>query len=190
MADWLNRNLYEYIDKKEKIIIDVRKNEKICRLASIFGGIFFGLFLTAFISFFKIILTGIITDTDPNFYNNLPFVIVLGVFLTWFFIWLIYKSELATRYVLTNSGIYEISGLIFKSFKFVAYNQVTDVDMSRGIFEQMFGCGSVGVGTASGNISGTISEGNGTISSENELDINSVNEYKEIRQLIIKHRKK
>ena len=190
MADWLNRNLYEYIDKKEKIIIDVRKNEKICRLASIFSGIFFGLFLTAFISFFKIILTGIITDTDPNFYNNLPFVIVLGVFLTWFFIWLIYKSELATRYVLTNSGIYEISGLIFKSFKFVAYNQVTDVDMSRGIFEQMFGCGSVGVGTASGNISGTISEGNGTISSENELDINSVNEYKEIRQLIIKHRKK
>ena len=31
MADWLNRNLYEYIDKKEKIFIDVRKNEKICR---------------------------------------------------------------------------------------------------------------------------------------------------------------
>lgn len=181
MVDWLNRNLSDYIDKKEKIIIDVRKNEKICLLSSVLlGG-----FLALFFSFFVI---GIITDTD--FYNNLVPAVVSFLFLVSLFVPLIYKSQLSTRYVLTKSGIYEISGLIFKSFKFVAYNQVTDVGMSRGVFEQMFGCGSVGVGTASGNISGTISDGNGTIRSQNELDINSVNEYKKIRELIIKNRKK
>lgn len=190
MADWFNENLYEYIDKKEKIIIDVRRNEKVCRLSSLFAGLFFALFTTIFTIIFKIIITGMITRGTPDFDTNLFIAVIVFCFSFSLFVPLIYKSERSTRYVLTNSGIYEITGLIFKTFKFVAYNQITDVDMSRGLLEQFYGCGSVGVGTASGNVVGSISDGNGQIHSENELDIISVDEYKEIRQTIIKYRKK
>ena len=62
--------------------------------------------------------------------------------------------------------------------------------MSKGPIQSLFGAGSVGVGTASGNVVGSVSDGNGAIYSINELDIESVDNYKQIREIIIKNRKK
>ena len=173
MADWFNNDLSDYIDKKEKVVIDVRKNDKIC----VFSSFILSLFFSAICGFL-----GLYVDIGLALFT------LIGSFFL--FIWLIYNSQRSTRYVLTNCGIYRITGLIFKRTKFVAYNQITDVSMSKGPIQSLFGAGSVGVGTASGNVVGSVSDGNGAIYSINELDIESVDNYKKIREIIIKNRKK
>lgn len=183
MADWLNNDLSDYIGKKEKVIIDTRKNDKMCCLSGLFGALFATIFTTGFSTVFS----GIISDSGKT-----DFAVVFVSFLVSFplFVWLIYNSQRSTRYVLTNCGIYKITGLVFKKTKFVAYNQITDVSINKGPVQSMFGVGSVGVGTASGNVVGSVSDGNGSIYSINELDITSVDNYKKIREIIIKNRKK
>lgn len=173
MADWFNNDLSDYIDKKEKVVVDIRKNEKLCIIASFISS----LFLSVIFGF----LGAYFNDTVALF---------ALVFSFCLFVVLIYNSQRATRYVLTSGGIYRIDGLIFKRIKFVAYNQITDVSMYRGPIQRIFGAGSVGVGTASGNVVGSVSDGNGAVYSINELDINSVDNYKKIREIIVKNRKK
>lgn len=188
MVDWFNDNLSDYINKKERIIIDTRKNDKFCQLSSIISGVFFTLLIMFFITVFSITIVALING-KPDFIVTLPvamFCLLCGYPLV---SWLIYNSQRSARYVLTNCGIYQISGLIFKNVKFVAYNQITDVSMSKGPIQSIFNVGSVGVGTASGNIVGSVSDGNGYISSKNELDIDSVDNYKEIKEIIITNRK-
>ena len=175
MADWLNNDLSDYIGKKEKVIVDVRKNNKICVLSSFFLSVFLSVIL-GFISALAL--------TDIGFAT---FILSASFCLL---ILLIYNSQRSTRYVLTNCGIYRIKGLIFKNVKFVAYNQITDVSITKGPIQSILGCGSVGVGTASGNVAGSVSDGNGAIYSLNELDMESVDNYKKIREVIIKNRKK
>ena len=191
MADWFNNDLSDYIDKKEKVVVDVRKNDKICVWSSVISALFLALFITFFITIFSIVISGFTSVTgEPNFAIILalaPLVLICGYPLL---VLLIYNSQRSTRYVLTNHGIYGIHGLIFKEVKFVAYNQITDVSMHKGPIQSLFGVGSVGVGTASGNIVGSVSDGNGSIYSTDELSINSVNDYKKIREIIVKNRKK
>ncbi len=173
MTDWLNTNLSDYIDKKEKILVDTRKNNGMCAIAA-FG---ISLILSAICGFWGAFVGG----------GFAIFVFVCSLFL---FLCIIYNSQRSTRYVLTNFGIYKITGLIFKRLKFVAYNQITDISMYRGPVQRIVGAGSVGVGTASGNVTGSVVDGNGTVYSINELDIESVDDYKKIREVIIKNTKK
>lgn len=195
MADWFNNNLSDFIDKKEKVIIDVRKNVKFCRRSSIASALFYSLFLTFFMMVFSIVISGFISGFISNhveFKFSVALTIGAIVFICGYpsLVSLIYNSQLSARYVLTNRGIYRISGLIFKSTQFVAYNQITDVSVHQGPIQSLFDCGSVGVGTASGNVAGSVSGGNGSIYSVDELSIDSVNDFKKIREIIIKNRKK
>ena len=191
MADWFNNDLSDYIDKKEKIIIDVRKNNKICRWSSITLSLSYSLFLAFFMMIFSVVISGFISNTgEPDFSVALTIGAIILICGYPLFVWLIYNSQRSIRYVLTNRGIYGIYGLIFKSVKFVAYNQITDVSINKGPIQNLFGCGSVGVGTASGNVVGSVSDGNGSIYSADEISIDSVNDFKQIREIIIKNRKK
>lgn len=181
MADWFNNNLSDYIDKKEKVIIDVRKNDKFCRRSSIVSALFCSLFLTFFMMVFSIIISGFISVYTSN-HVELKFSVALTIGAIVFIcgypllVSLIYNSQLSARYVLTNRGIYRISGLIFKSTQFVAYNQITDVSVHKGPIQSLFDCGSVYVSTASGDVG--------------DLSIDSVNDFKKIREFIIKNIKK
>lgn len=173
MMDWFNDDLSDYINKKEKVLIDVRKNNSLCWFMTVLDSLLGAVFVGAL-----------------GFYFDAAMAVFafLGSFVL--FMILVYNIQCATRYVLTNCGIYKISGLIFKRVKFVAYNQVTDASMYRGPIQQMCGAGSVSVGTASGNVVGSVFDGNGATLSVPELTISSVNEYKKIREIIIKNRKK
>ncbi len=190
MADWFNNELSGYVDKKEKILIDVRKNNKICRILSIISALFIALLASCFITIFTMVVGAAAADKDPNFTGC--FLLAVCVFICSYLLFacLIYNSQRSIRYVLTNCGIYVITGMIFKDVKFVAYNQITDISMSIGPIQRIFGAGSVGVGTASGNVVGSVSEGKGSIYSIDEMSIDSVDNYKKIKEIIIKNIKK
>ena len=126
---------------------------------------------------FSIVISGFISNTgEPNFSVALTIGAIILICGYPSLVLLIYNSQLSARYVLTNHGIYGISGLIFKSTKFVAYNQITDVSIHKGPIQSLFDCGSVYVSTASGDVG--------------DLSIDSVNDFKKIREIIIKNRKK
>jgi uncharacterized membrane protein YdbT with pleckstrin-like domain len=93
---------------------------------------------------------------------------------------LIYARARSFHFVLTQSGIYSIGGLISKTARFVAYNRVTDAAVTRGILDQIFNSGSVGVSTAGGTKSL-----NG-YSEPYEIVVRNVSEYCKIRQDIFK----
>jgi uncharacterized membrane protein YdbT with pleckstrin-like domain len=87
------------------------------------------------------------------------------------------------HYALTASGVYSIDGLFFKNARFVAYARITDAAVQRGILEQMFGLGSVGISTAGGTKS------SGGHSQPYEIRISGVTDYQKIRQSIFKRMK-
>ncbi len=186
MADWLNNDLSDYVDDKEKILIDVRQNTKMCLISAL--GI--ALFASCFLVIFLTVFVSLAANKDPNF---TVFILALGcVFICSYplFAWLVYNSQLSKRYVLTNCRIYSITGFIFKHVKCIAYNQITDVHISRGPIQRIIGVGSVGVGTASGNVVGSVTNGNGLIYSDDELTMDSIDNYKQVKDIITKNRKK
>ena len=175
--DLLNNDLSNYLNKKERVVFDVRVNDKICKLNA---------FIIAFV------LMAFVSVAPAFFLEGFVLFITLicwVVFVFSIFFKLVYMLKRSVHYVLTDCGVYKIKGLLFKSVKFVGYDKITDLSISIGPIEQIFKVGSVGIGTASGNVFGSIQNGNGIITSMNELDISGVDEYKEIKEYITKKMK-
>lgn len=68
---------------------------------------------------------------------------ILGVF----FVWLIYRFARfkTTRYVMTNLGVYKITGILFKRVQYVRYDKIFRIKIIRGLIDIMCETGAVGV---------------------------------------------
>ena len=83
MIDWFNNDLSDYIDKKEKIIIDTRKNDKICHLLGIIWGIIFTLFAALYMAVLSGIISVVFVDNvEPNLF--ITFIVFILVFYVHF----------------------------------------------------------------------------------------------------------
>ncbi|MDR1726721.1 MAG: PH domain-containing protein [Acidobacteriota bacterium] len=83
------------------------------------------------------------------------------------------------HFVLTQSGVYSIGGLLFKHSRFVPYGRITDAEVRRGLLSQLIDTASIGISTAGGTRS---ARGN---SSPFEITISEVVDYREIRRAIL-----
>jgi uncharacterized membrane protein YdbT with pleckstrin-like domain len=103
-------------------------------------------------------------------------------------LWLAIGLVMALRYrsfhfVITQSGVYEVGGLVFKHARFVAFGRITDGEVRRGLLDHLFGTGTIGISTAGGTKS------SGGHSQPYEIRIRGVKHYSRIREMIFKNMK-
>lgn len=103
--DWMNNDLSGYINAKEKIVFDVRKNENICALQALLISLVWALIFGYF-------FTGIFLAVG---HANMGIIGLVLLFICLFvlFVYVFYSSNRSVRYILTDQGIYSIGGLIF-----------------------------------------------------------------------------
>lgn len=74
--------------------------------------------------------------------------ILLFLLITFLFVFLSYKGAAKTEYRFLEDRIEYYEGFLSVSKKIVYYNKITDIDMSKGVFEKRYNLGSIRVSTA------------------------------------------
>jgi uncharacterized membrane protein YdbT with pleckstrin-like domain len=165
--NFMNSNWRAYLKSGDKVSFYARVNESIV----LFRSILIGLLVFAFAYFFAF-CAGV---PEPLAALSVPVALVAGA--------LCYARSRSFHFALTQSGVYSIGGLFVKSAEFVAYSRITDATIRRGIPDQIFGAGSIGISTAGGAKLATAT------SQPYEIVISSVSEYQKFRQEIFKKMK-
>lgn len=170
--DIRNKLWQKFIRKGDKALMCLEPEQRFCAWCTVFFSLFFlyffGILGTVLGMFF-----GIAAGTTVGTIIGVVVAVLLFV-LTVISIYLHYRSK---KYVLSDKGIYVISGWLLKSVHFVAYNQIVDVELKRGVSDMLSGAGCVLVDTASGNVV------NGT--STAELSVAGIADYEEIYEFIL-----
>jgi uncharacterized membrane protein YdbT with pleckstrin-like domain len=164
----MNTNWRTYLKSGDKVFSHTKVNKSISLCQSFLRAAIVAALLSAWV-----IAYGLQTEQVMSTVAIIS--ILAGVFS--------YAHRQSFHFILTHSGVYSIGGLIFKTVKFVAYTRITDATIQRGIFEQIFNLGSIGISTAGGTKS------YGGHSQPYEIVISSVSEYQKIRQEIFKKMK-
>lgn len=141
-----NKNWKEYIREKDKVIKHYTASKKAYKWTAFWWGIVW----------------------------SLPLLITIPLMpLFWFWSFPFYKGM---HYVISQKGLYYISGVLFKKIKFIPYSKITDIGLHRGMLEvALYKTGSIGISTAGG-----------TSSLENpyEIQFRYLDDYKKVRDLI------
>ena len=169
--DFLNNNYKTYIQKKDKILQHTTQ-------ASSF--IFLYIMKVSILAFlvvnFLVILYLAELNIPKKFFSFKPSIIFS--LLIAFFGYIKYKG---IHYVITETGLYKISGVLNKKIKFVPFKKITDSSLSISLFESILNVGTINISTAGGT---KFYNGN---SQPYELIIRHINDYNKINQLITKH---
>jgi len=171
MMDWLNKNWKNYIKRGERVLNHVDTVPA------------FGIVLAIKTFFIGLLLLGLfglaiwLDGDSPQGFFAIIVPIVLLVCVLWSVVR--FYQMLSLKLVLTDSGVYGISGIFLKRVKYIPYKKITDVQISRNLIEQMIGVGSVGISTASG---GDVVNGR----QMSELTMPGIVEYKGVSEFIFK----
>ena len=169
--DFLNKNYKSYLNKNEKVLLHMQQAKEFA-----FPYVL-GRFIIAFLTFSLFTLWGM-AQLETKVEN---FPVLTISFVSLFIAIVFYFKYKCVHYMITESGIYKISGLLNKKIKFVSYKKITDNSLSINIFEAMFDVGTINISTAGGTRSYS---GN---SQPYELVIRHVNDYNKTSKLITKH---
>lgn len=172
-----NDNWYEYIKDDDTVHMTAVVNSTV----NFFNSLKSTLIIMVLLAMFGVAIMLDMREPGATIGMNAWWNILLPVFLTIALVVAAVKfmRNDSARYIVTNSGVYAIYGLLKKNVKYVPYKKITDVQVSRSLVEQIVGTGSVGVSTASG---GNIVNGKHL----NELTIMGVADYKKIKEFIFK----
>ena len=141
----LNDNYTQYISKDEKIIefTDISNNVSLI-LAFIKSCCFSFLFFIFYIS------TIIEKTYNIKHFNKFEEGLILTLFFLIFCFAYLYFKYKSMKYLITDNGILEIKGIFFKTYKFIPFIKITDIRLSRNIFDLILGTGNVDISTAGG----------------------------------------
>ena len=171
--DRLNKNWRKYIRRGDDVFFCCEIEEQVCAWITFVFGVFF----LVFFGFFGALCSAFLADVISNVFVARAVSVVIFVPLYVMAMVAIYMHNRSIKYVLSEKGVYEISGWWLKSVTFVSYDRITDVHMSRGIIDAICKTGCVHIDTASGNtVDGT---------SVPELSIAGIAEYEEIYDFIL-----
>lgn len=122
----------------------------------------------------------VLWDGEPRIHSIIP-ALVVGVPLSFFGIGLLiiagaYLNIKNTDFVVTSEGLYRKTGVISRSVQKIGFDKVQNISFSQGVLGKYFGYGNVEISTAGG--SGV------------EMRFHSIEDPKEVQELINKHTKK
>ena len=92
---------------------------------------------------------------------------------------MIYISK---HFLITENGIYKISGLLNKQVKFIPYTKITDTSLTIGFIQNFYDIGTINISTAGGTTRNTYSP--------YEASITNIKNFKKVNDMIMSKLKK
>lgn len=176
----MENDLKALVGNNEKIMYEGRPNKKCFLFESIFNP------LLPFALIWAIFDLGIIGTAfgqdDGEFLGFLIPFFLLHLMPVWMYlggVLLSFRRYRNTYYIVTDSAVYVSGGIFSKSFNTKPFQEMSRVNLHRGIFDQAFGVGDVIITTNQFT-------GNGAVAS---MRINSISNYTEVYNLIKKLQK-
>lgn len=130
----LNDNYTQYISKDEKIIEFTDVSNKVSLILAFIKSCCFSFLFFLFCIYYRFFKEGLILTL---------------FFLIFCFAYLYFEYK-SMKYLITDNGILEIKGIFFKTYKFIPFIKITDIRLSRNIFDLILGTGNVDISTAGG----------------------------------------
>jgi uncharacterized membrane protein YdbT with pleckstrin-like domain len=183
--EFFNHSLKDYVKAGDKIVMSIRMDGHVAAVRACLSAIFTSVSLALLLSLIASRGTRItlpdghriwLEDPSVSLFPSIALGLGIGL-LVGLLLWLHYKSR---HFAVSNTAVYEVSGLIFKQAKIVGFSKITDCVLKKGIIDLMFGTASLGISTPGGTkmINGT--------SQPYEIIINNIASYKKVRDLIYK----
>ena len=107
------------------------------------------------------------------FFALLIFIILISILN------MIYISK---HFLITENGIYNISGLLNKKVKYIPYNKITDTSLTIGFIQNFYDMGTINISTAGGTSRNTYSP--------YETSITNIKDFKKVNDMITSKIKK
>lgn len=130
----LNDNYTQYISKDEKIIEFTDISNNVSLILAFIKSCCFSFLFFLFCIYYRFFKEGLILTL---------------FFLIFCFAYLYFEYK-SMKYLITDNGILEIKGIFFKTYKFIPFIKITDIRLSRNIFDLILGTGNVDISTAGG----------------------------------------
>ena len=178
----MENELKQLVGENEKIMYEGRPNKKCFLFESIFNPLMPFAIIWALFDIFIIggaLSQGVGDDGWGIFiiifmlFHLMPVWIYLGGVL------LSFRKYRNTYYIVTDSAIYISSGMFAKKFDTKPFQEMSRVNLHRGVFDQVFGVGDVIITTDQFNRNGAIAS----------MSINSISNYTEVYNLVKKLQK-
>lgn len=136
-------SLFSIIGKSEKILWSGKPDKKCFILESIFNPLLPFALVWGIIDF-TFIGVALSDDKAPALFiipffalHLMPVWLYLGGIL---FSWVKYKN---TEFAVTDKGVYHSGGILAQNFEFKPFTELSNVNMHRGVIDQMLGVGDV-----------------------------------------------
>ena len=173
----MENDLKQLIGKNEKIMYEGRPNKKCYIFESFFNPLFPFALLWAIIDFTMI--GGFLVTGDDEFKLFIIPFFLLHLMPVWIYlggVLLTFRRYRNTYYIVTDNGVYTSSGVFSKSYNSKPFQEMSRVNLHRGIFDQVFGVGDIIITTNQLNDRGV---------AEN-MKISSISNYTEVYNLVKK----
>lgn len=168
--DFLNNDYKKYLNKDDKILYQTKQDDSYKHFFVFTISLFLSIILTTHMYLFKLV-------DFPTYIS-----IIVGIFIfiiEALFLDINYSSK---NYLITNDGIYKISGILNKKIKFVPYKKITDTSVTIGFIQQFYKVGTINISTAGGTSRNNISA--------YEISIYNIKNFKKVNDLITSKLKK
>ncbi len=177
----MKNDLKKLIGDKEKILYEGKPNKKCYVFESIFNPLLPFAIIWAIIDFGLIGFTIFSEGNEGALYFLIPFMLI-HLMPVWIYlggVLLTFRKYRNTEYIVTDNAIYISGGVFKKTFDVKPFAELSQINLHRGIFDQMFNVGDI-ISTSSQR---TISDGTASIA------INSISNYIEVYNIIKKLQK-
>ena len=169
--DFLNNDYKKYLNKDDKILYQTKQDDSYKCFFVFTIALFLSIILTIHIFvMFKL--------ADLPTYIS----IIVGIFIFIIEVLLFDINYSSKNYLITNDGIYKISGILNKKIKFVPYKKITDTSVTIGFIQQFYKVGTINISTAGGTSRNNISA--------YEISIYNIKNFKKVNDLITSKLKK
>lgn len=176
----MENDLKQLVGNNEKIMYEGRPNKKCFLFESIFNPLLPFALIWAIIDFG--IIGTVFGQDDGEFLGFMIPFFLLHLMPVWIYlggVLLSFRKYRNTYYIVTDSSVYVSGGVFSKTFDTKPFQEMSRVNLHRGIFDQAFGVGDVIITSNQFNSNGVTAS----------MKINSISNYTEVYNLIKKLQK-
>ena len=168
--DFFNDNYKKFLVAGDKILYHTKQDNSY----KIFFITIIALFLTLWVT--PILGVSILIKFHPIFFV-LALILIISINIS-----VLEMRYVSKHFLITENGVYSISGLLNKKVKYIPYNKITDTSLTIGFIQNFYNIGTINISTAGGTSRNTYSP--------YETSITNIKNFKKVNDMIMSKLKK
>ena len=168
--DFFNDNYKKFLVAGDKILYHTKQDNSY----KIFFVTIIALFLTLWVT--PILGVSILIKFHPILFV-LALILIISINIS-----VLEMRYVSKHFLITENGVYSISGLLNKKGKYIPYNKITDTSLTIGFIQNFYDIGTINISTAGGTSRNTYSP--------YETSITNIKNFKKVNDMIMSKLKK